>query len=133
MKYINRILIITFLFTAFSCVKYEDGPALSFRSKKNRAADRIGKYWKSDTYTLKMGQTGYAISLNSDPAFFDQGNWEFDDTKTNIKFLSEDNEDYQMSIKQLMKQKMKLEGAFPIDGAASQVHEFKLDKVINEL
>ena len=132
MKHISLALLLIFTLSLSSCLKYEDGPMFSFRSKKNRAANRIGKYWKSDTYQLKMGQEGYALSKLNVEGFIDIGNWEFDDTKSYIKFYSQDFQDFDMRILKLQHKKMKLEGAFPYDNT-SIVHEFEMDKIIDDI
>lgn len=132
MKYISAILILIFTITLSGCGKYEDGPMLSLRSKKNRAAHRIGKYWKSDVYSLKMGQEGYALQKLGEEGIIDIGDWFFNDTKTNILFTSQDFQDFEMRIIQLKHKKMKLEGVFPFDNS-SIVHEFTMDRTIDGL
>lgn len=132
MKGFKIIVLILVPILMFTQCKYEDGPIMSFRSKKNRVAHRIGKYWKSELYELKMGQEGYALSKLGVEGFIDIGDWEFDGTKHNIIFTSETFPDFEMRIIQLMNKKMKLEGAFPYDNAPI-VHEFTRDKTIDEL
>lgn len=129
----RKILALTIIVTiGLSSCKYEDGPIMSFRSKKNRVAHRIGKYWKSDKYFLKMGQEGYALSVIGVEGVFDQGEWDFNKTNDKINFNSEENADYEMYIKQLQHKKMKIEGAFPFDDSP-QIHEFVMDKTIEYL
>lgn len=129
----RKILALTFIITiVLSSCKYEDGPIMSFRSKKNRVAHRIGKYWSSEKYSLKMGQTGYALSVIGQPGFIDQGDWYFNDTKDRISFVSAHHSDYKMFIKQLQHKHLKLEGAFPFDNAPI-IHVFDMDKTIDDL
>ena len=126
------ILLITFITIGLSSCKYEDGPIFSFRSKQNRVAHKIGKYWKNEIYSLKMGQEGYALTKLGEIGVFDLGNWELIDAKKVIKFSSESNSSYELVIKELKNKKLKLEGAFPLD-SAPMTHEFTLDKTIETL
>ena len=130
MKKFIAIVIISTL--GFSSCKYEDGPIMSFRSKKNRAAHRIGKWWKSEKYLLKMGQEGYALSMIQQEGFLDQGDWKFNNTKDAIIFMSEEFPDYELRIKQLQHKKLKLEGAFPFDNSPI-IHEFEADKFVKDM
>lgn len=87
----------------FSCKKYEEGPALSFRSK----AERLANHWKYEkklinneevelteeekNTTLIFDKSGaYIKRIPNGPYFTSyQGTWEFTDRKEKIKtFLS---------------------------------------------
>ena len=128
----RNLLAIVIVLVGLSSCKYEDGPIMSFRSKKNRVAHNIGKYWKSDKYTLKMGQEGYALNITAVEGFIDGGDWEFNDTKDEIVFKSDSLTDFSMRIKQLQHKSMKLEGAFPFDNEP-KVHEFTMDRKVESL
>ena len=129
----RKLIALTIILTiGFSSCKYEDGPTVSLRSKKNRVGHRIGKYWKSDKYFLRMGQEGYALDLIGVEGFNDIGDWEFNSDDSKIIFKSEMHQDFELVIKQLQHKKMKLEGAFPFD-IEPKVHEYELDKTIDDL
>ena len=129
----KKIIAITIILTiGFSSCKYEDGPMVSLRSKKNRVGHRIGKYWLSDKYSLRMGQEGYALDLVGVEGYNDIGDWEFNSDKSKIIFKSEYHTDFELVIKQLQHKNMKLEGAFPFD-TEPKIHEFEMQKTIDDL
>lgn len=105
-------LILT-LVTLVSCKKYEDGPILSFRSKK----ERIANSWRAET-TTRDGNT-LAKDAKVEQAYFNkdgeaivvmngilnvplslEGTWEFDESKESINLdLISGSEIYQDSWK----------------------------------
>lgn len=128
------LLITTATFSQFGCTKYEDGPAISLRSKQNRVGHSIGKYWKSDGYILKMGQEGFGLTAGE--GLVDIGDWYFNNSKEKIIFESswqeEDYGIYEFRILKLKHKKLKIEGAFPF-GDGVQIYEFEMEKTIDEI
>ena len=95
------LLIIAGLMTATldSCKKYEDGPAISFRSKKKRVVNtwRLDKYyWNGIEATSSLLIAGYTEEytdngsysrsyIDKDGDFFSEtGKWDFDSDKDNL-------------------------------------------------
>ncbi|HHZ65212.1 MAG TPA: hypothetical protein EYM84_09775 [Flavobacteriales bacterium] len=91
------ILLITLIFTATSCGKYEDGPSFSLKSKKARITNKwkpVKVYFNGDEQPiLDDGDSFIEISKNSDYRYFYQnryltwdysGEWKFYDSKKKI-------------------------------------------------
>jgi hypothetical protein len=82
-----------------SCKKYENGPSLSFRSKKARVAnDWAISYYLEDNIDITAQRTGDDMTLtkdgdatyhkkNGDKTTTITGTWKFDDAKENITFI----------------------------------------------
>jgi len=103
MKHFPKIIFLIFFLSVFcdSCKKYEDGPAFSIRSKK----ERISNVWKVEYYSENgTDKTDYfnstfantLIAINKDKSYFlsykfnnvvdyvESGNWKFNSNKTFI-------------------------------------------------
>lgn len=95
MKNLIAILIVALLFGAASCKKYENGPAITLKSKKARVANTwiideyvyangdIDKETDSDTYELS--KDGTLIRSYGSTSF--DGKWEFRKDKEDIAFI----------------------------------------------
>lgn len=107
----TKILLFSAMFltvSMFSCSKYEEGPALSLRSKKERIANtwKIEKAYRSgqdvtedyDQYLLTMGKDGDAslLATYTSGAFTFQfqtnGTWKFENSKEVLVLDFEDDD-----------------------------------------
>lgn len=103
MKKLTTVLALTVLTGLVSCKKYEEGPSVSFQSKKARVSNtwEIEKLvidgddltsLQVDDYYLKFSKDGgYESGAGSDK--FTEGNWEFTSNKENIKITGKDLDD----------------------------------------
>ncbi len=87
-----------------SCKKYEEGPAMSLRSKKSRLAGEwsIDKIYVNGTdvtssflpsgttykTTIDKGGSWTSVMTNSTGSTTDKGTWEFVDKKENLKMVT---------------------------------------------
>ncbi len=99
----------------FSCKKYEDGPALSLRSKKSRVANE----WKYDQVVAPNGTNitsqfaNSSLELTRDGEYIatygassaTTGTWQFASDKENIVLTPNDNSDAQLLHIMRLKQK----------------------------
>lgn len=107
----TKALIVCFLFASFSlvsCSKYEEGPAISLRSKKERVANtwKIDKAYRNgedvtedyDQYTLKLTKDGDAslaalfASGNLSFEYETDGTWKFENSKEVLNLDFEDDD-----------------------------------------
>jgi hypothetical protein len=132
----NSVLILFFFITAstfFSCKKYEEGPALSFRSKKERVAN---KWTVNQVTTTNLGvgsttfQSSFFIELTKDGDVLDEsgekvGVWSFNDDKTQI-ILLEDGSEEEYKIIELKEDQMQLTRSIGNGGVGSSLLELTL-------
>ncbi|MCB9252150.1 MAG: hypothetical protein H6605_06755 [Flavobacteriales bacterium] len=101
----NKILLYLVLLLVTSC-KYEDGPAISLRTKKHRAVNTwfLDKAFENNvdkTSAYQNAFNNYKIQLDKDNRYqlsykafnlipySESGSWDFNQSKTNINFTPE--------------------------------------------
>jgi hypothetical protein len=102
MKKLSTIFILTLVITLIGCSKYEDGPAISLRSKKARLVNK----WKLEKLLIDGIESGVQgqfppnldiwLEFKKDDTFENfwdtNGKWKFSDSKGKIKLLNENSE-----------------------------------------
>jgi hypothetical protein len=110
------IILVATMFAWSGCKKYEEGPAFSLRSKKDRV---VGK-WKVEKYLengtdqtssltslnlrIEFKKDGKAIQSSSSPTsgtFSEEFRWEFDDKKEKLIFIFNSGEKNEFKILRL--------------------------------
>jgi len=96
------IILVATMFAWSGCKKYEEGPAFSLRSKKDRVVGKwkVKKYLENGTdqtssltslnFRIEFKKDGKAIQSFSSPTFgtfSEEFKWEFDDDKEKLIFI----------------------------------------------
>lgn len=102
LKFVSYSILPILIISLFSCSKYDEGPGLSFRSKKRRVANEwvVETYlengiqtttdYQGDELTWEFEKGGeFDITLKNDDEI--SGTWEFNEKKDNIITYGEEN------------------------------------------
>ena len=100
MKKLSTIFVLTLVITLIGCSKYEDGPAISLRSKKARLVNKwkLEKIYLDGKEQLVQGippsEADVWVEFKKDDSFENffgiNGKWEFDSSKEHIKLMDDD-------------------------------------------